>query len=340
MKNSKRAFITGICGQDGSYLAEYLLREGYEVMGLHREEDAHALAQIKFENEEKLYLCRGDITDVSSYEKSLKEFAPDELYNLAAVSDLHTAQAHPDHTLDVNVFAFKKLISALYENHPETHVFHALSSRILVPDNSGVISESSVLSKSSHPYDVSKMQSLTDIIIPYRKNNFFISGGYLCNHESPRRGTKFVSGKIAKTVANIHLGREEMLQVGNLDAKRDWSFAGDVVVAMQKILQLESPGDFVIGSGKLHSVKDFVTEAFLVVGKTIAWEGEGISMRGYDESGALRVMVMPELYREDDNPVVADVSYLKMKTGWDQKVSFTDLVNMMVRSNLGFDREQ
>lgn len=335
-RKTKRACITGAFGQDGSYLSEHLLRQGYEVLGLVHGDDVHTQGAIfqLLTTHPHFTLCVGNLSDLNSFASKLDAFAPDEMYNIAAISDLKTAREHPERTMEVNFHAVRNLVEHSTRTNSEVRIFQALSSRILAPDMEGVIREDSVLMEPQNAYDKAKRASYEEVVLPYRNKGFFIASGFLCNHESPRRGERFVTGKIALSVARMYKGLDEKIEIGNIEAKRDWSFAGDVVRAMHATLQTQEPHDYVIGSGELHTVKEYIDQAFLVVGKQITWNGYGVDARGYDESGVLRVEVNPAFYQADDNFVVSDTSFLENTTPWKREVSFSQLVEMMVRAEL------
>jgi GDPmannose 4,6-dehydratase len=321
-------------GQDGSYLAEYLLGLDYEVLGLVTEHEiSHPNARL-FEGASGITLRIGDLMRPSSYTEALAAFAPDEVYNLAALSDLKAAAEDPVRTMQINAWALRDIAECVYAVRPDARIFQALSSRLLKPYPDGSIDEQSPWSDVQHPYDVAKLASYTDVVLPYRTQGHFIASGYLCNHESPRRGTRFVTGKIAEQVALISKGEAKTLYVGNVEAKRDWSFAGDFVRAMHAILAQEIPDDYVIGSSSLRTVKDFITEAFGAVDITLRWEGEALDTRAYDGEGILRVAVNPDLYVPDDNPVVSNTEKLKRETKWSPQYSFEMLVRTMVEASL------
>lgn len=331
---SRRAFITGVYGQDGSYLAEYLLEQGYEVLGLIQKKDLESPHASLFHGRSGFSVCIGDLTLLESYEGILSKFAPDEIYNIAAVSDLKTAKENPELTFRVNFTAFFDLIAYATQMNPLVRIFQALSSRILIPDIQGIITENSILAEPKNAYDEAKRKAYEEVVLPYRKKGFFVTSGFLCNHESPRRGDRFVTGKIAGVVARISNGSDDVLEIGNIEAKRDWSFAGDIVRAMHATLQTVEPHDYVIGSGELHTVKEFIELAFQAIEKKIIWEGEGVNTKGFDEMNVVRVAINPEFYQSDDNPVVSRTEFLEKITMWKRHVSFNELVSMMVHAEL------
>ncbi len=331
---SKRAYITGVFGQDGSYLAEYLLEQGYEVRGLAHSEDSIHPDASKLKEHSRFSVSVADLCDTDTILADIQNFIPDEMYNIAAVSDLKTAEERPEYTYAVNFLAFKNMVEGVARILPHIRIFQALSSRILKSNDVGVISEQSLLLPPKNEYDRAKRDSYTEVVLKCRKEGLFITSGFLCNHESPRRGNRFVTGRIAHEVAQIACGQAHVLAVGNVDAKRDWSYAGDVVRAMHAILNETEPQDFVIGSGTLHTVRDFIDIAFFKIHMPLTWSGEGLDTQAYDSEGNLRVMINPAFYQVDDNPVVSDISKLTTHTGWKPVVSFEALVGMMVENEL------
>jgi GDPmannose 4,6-dehydratase len=309
------------------------LTKGYEVLGLSHSPEDLATVHAFVDNPHFTQLA-GDLTDFSTFQSSLDAFAPDEVYNIAAVSDLKTAIEKPEYTQKVNYRAFEDIVAHTTLKNSEVRIFQALSSRILIPDSAGVITESSHLSEPKNPYDVAKRDSYEKVVLPYRKKGFFVASGFLCNHESPRRGSRFVTGKIAASIARMYRSADEKLIIGNLDARRDWSFAGDVVSGMSHIMQAPQPSDYVVGSGELHTVQEFIDVGASIIDLKLEWIDEGISKKAYDESGILRVEVNPEYYQPDDNPVVSKTHKLETETGWKRTTSFSELVRMMVEAEL------
>lgn len=328
---SKRAFITGVYGQDGSYLAEYLISIGYVVSGLVCE-DSVVPQDFEVIDSGRFTTCIGDFGNLNSYVDELASFVPDEIYNLAAISDLKTAREKPELTRQINFIGFRDLVEYATSMNPQVRIFQALSSRILIPDIQGIITENSILADPKNAYDEAKRKAYEEVVLPYRKKGFFVTSGFLCNHESPRREDRFVTGKIAGVVARISNGSNEVLEIGNIEAKRDWSFAGDIVRAMHATLQTVESHDYVIGSGELHTVKEFIELAFQAIEKKIIWEGEGVNTKGLDELNVVRVAINPEFYQSDDNPVVSRTEFLEKITMWKRDVSFNELVSMMVQA--------
>lgn len=337
----KKALITGITGQDGSYLADFLLEGGYEVHGLRRRSSAYNLGNIEHLDSDphingtRFFLHYGDLTDSSNLVQIITSIKPDEIYNLAAQSHVHISFSVPEYTTEVNALGTIKLLEAIKSTKPDTKIYQASTSELYgkaleIPQN-----ENTPFNPRS-PYAVSKLYSYW-IIKNYRKAyDLFGCNGILFNHESPRRGTPFVTRKISEAVANISKGRWEKLYLGNLDAKRDWGYAKEYVETMWLMLQQDEPDDYVIATGESHSVREFVEKAFLVIGKTIVWHGTGEDEVGIDEKTSnVLVEIDPYYYRPlEVNELIGDYSKAKQLLGWKPKVCFDDLVELMVIADL------
>lgn len=333
MHKKKKALITGVMGQDGSYLAEFLFEKGYEVYGLI---NTHKKKIIPYERDifNKISLIWGDLADIKSLQDACKISQPNEVYNLAAISDLSTAEKYPEKTIDINFTGVKRLLEATRLINPSARFFQALSGRIFdngfCPQN-----EETPFIAPQNPYDKAKRKVYEEIIVPYReKNNFFICGGFLFNHESPRRDNRFVTRKITQSLARIKNGSQEILELGNLGAKRDWGFAGDYVEAMWMMLQQDKPNDYVIATGEIHTVKEFVDQAASAIDISILWEGEGINIIGKDKTGKTIIKCNSLFFKEENSISVGDISKIKKKLGWAPKTSFRDLVVMMVKADI------
>ncbi|MEM3154140.1 MAG: GDP-mannose 4,6-dehydratase [Candidatus Woesearchaeota archaeon] len=322
-----KALVTGIAGQDGSYLAEFLLQKGYQVFGFKRHEDNLAnIGHIK----RKIVLIDGDLANAKDVFKAVEQSMPDEVYNLAAISHVVKA-ASAKNLYDVNVGGVRYIIEAVKKLKPDAKLFQASSAKMFGGSTICPQNEQTPFSPVSE-YAKSKVEA-HKLIVQARNDGLFASCGILYNHESPRRTVDFVSRKISSTVARIAKGEKLILKLGNLNAVNDWGFAGDYVKAMHLILQQEKPDDFIIGTGERHTVRDFVNEAFAFVGKTIEWRGTGVDEKGYAD-GKLLVEVDPQFLRPaDTTPSVADFSKIK-KAGWKPEVSFSQLVKMMVSADL------
>lgn len=333
-----KAFITGITGQDGSYLAEFLLEKGYEVHGLVRRSSidntnriSHLLGEPK-----RVTLHYGDMTDAGSLNRILYKIEPDEVYNLAAQSHVKVSFDIPQYTGDVNAIGTVILLESIREVNPKIKFYQASSSELFgkvreIPQN-----ENTPFYPRS-PYAVSKLYAYW-ITVNYRESyDLFACNGILFNHESPRRGETFVTRKITRGIANILRGKIDCLYLGNLDAKRDWGFAGDYVEAMWLILQQEKPDDYVVATGKTHTVREFCELAFKAVGINLIWEGKGLEEKGVDkDTGKVLVRVSKEFFRPAEvDLLLGDPTKAKTKLGWKPRVSFEELVEMMVKSDLG-----
>lgn len=339
MKNI--ALITGITGQDGSYLAEFLLEKGYEVHGLVRRHSISNTARIDHilsseYNNKTFFLHYADVTDSSNLMRLIAEIRPTEVYNLAAQSHVGISFEVPEYTADATGISTLKLLEAIRVNGNKCKFYQASTSELF-----GGLEETAPQSEATpfypkSPYGVAKLYSYW-ITVNYRESyDMFACNGILFNHESPRRGENFVTRKITLAIANILAGKQEKLSLGNMNAKRDWGFAGDYVRGMWLMLQQDKPGDYVLATNETHTVREFVETAFNEVGIDIRWEGEGVDEKGYDsDTGKLLVDVNPEFYRPAEveflwgNPAKAE-----RELGWKRGVDFKGLVAMMMDADM------
>jgi len=333
----KKAFITGITGQDGSYLTELLLDKGYEVHGILRRSSLFNTDRIDhLENNKNLHTYWGDLTDSSNLHSLLSDIEPDEVYNLGAQSHVAVSFQVPEYTGEVDAIGTIRLLNAVKDLKNKPKFYQASTSELFggLPETAPQNEETPFYPKS--PYGAAKLYSYW-VTVNYRESyNLFASNGILFNHESPRRGGTFVTKKIAKAVADIKAGNQEELQLGNLSAKRDWGHAKDYVEAMWMMLQYEKPLDLVIATGETFSVRDYVYNAFKVIGIEIGWKGEGIDEVGFDVSNdKILVKVNPKYFRP------AEVEHLhgnpekaKNLLGWKPKTSFSNLVLEMVEHEI------
>ncbi|XP_074115703.1 GDP-mannose 4,6 dehydratase [Cotesia typhae] len=339
------ALITGITGQDGSYLAEFLLEKGYEVHGIIRRASSfnttriqHLYADPKSHKQEKMKLHWGDMTDSSSLIKVIAAVQPTEIYNLAAQSHVKVSFELSEYTGEVDAIGTVRLLDAIRTCGLEKKVkFYQASTSELYGgrDTSAPQNESTPFYPRS-PYACAKIYSYW-IVINYREAyGLYACNGILFNHESPRRGENFVTRKITRTIAKIYLGAQDVLELGNLNAKRDWGHAKDYVKAMWMMLQQENPEDYVIATGESHSVREFVELAFQHVNINIIWEGTGVDEVGRDKnSGKVLVRVNPRYFRPTEVGILlGDASKAKMKLGWEPSVSFKELVQDMMNADL------
>lgn len=339
---SKVALITGITGQDGSYLTELLLEKGYEVHGIIRRHSTISTTRIDplFENPEignkKLFLHYGDLTDSSNLNRLLEKIKPDEIYNLAAQSHVAVSFEVPEYTAEATGVGTLRLLDAIKENGLKCRFYQASTSELFggLPNTAPQSEKTPFYPKS--PYGVAKLYSYW-ITVNYRESyNLFACNGVLFNHESPRRGETFVTRKITRAVASIMAGKQEKLSLGNMDAKRDWGFAGDYVEGMWRILQQEKPGDYVLATNETHTVREFVELAFKEVGIDLKWQGTGVDEKGIDKkTGKVLVDVNPKYFRPAEVELLwGDCTKAEKELGWKRKVSFKGLVSMMVDSDM------
>ena len=335
----KKAFITGITGQDGSYLAELLLEKGYEVCGLVRRSASPNLARIqhlidpKSEYADQLKLEYGDLGASSSIGRIISHMQPDEVFNLGAQSDVKVSFDLPEYTGDVTGLGTLRLLEAIRNYSPHTKFYQASSSELFGKVHETPQSETTPFHPRS-PYGAAKAYSF-EITRNYRESyGMFAVNGILFNHESPRRGENFVTRKITKAVGRIVAGLQETLYLGNLDAKRDWGFAGDYVKAMWKILQVEIPEDYVIATGETRTVRSFCELAFAHVGLPITWEGEGVDTVGCDAKGRKLIQIDERYFRPAEVDILlGDFTKARTQLEWTPTVSFDELVQMMVDSD-------
>jgi GDPmannose 4,6-dehydratase len=346
----KKALITGITGQDGSYLAEFLLKKGYKVYGIVRRSSMFNRGRIEsiyFDKKykDRLQLLYGDLNDSSSLNRIIEKINPHEIYNLGAQSHVGISFEIPEYTAEVTAVGTVRLLDAIREVGIQPRFYQASSSELFGMAKETPQRETTPFHPRS-PYACAKAYAYF-ITQNYREAyNLFACNGILFNHESPRRGENFVSRKISLGVAKIKLGLEKKLYLGNLEAKRDWGYAPDYVEAMWLMLQAKEPDDYVIATGETHSVREFVELAFKEIGIEIAWEGEGLNEKGIvknieDEvelkKGDVVVEIDPKYLRPCDvDSLQGDPSKAKEKLGWSPRVTFRELVSIMVEADLKF----
>ncbi|HQF83325.1 MAG TPA: GDP-mannose 4,6-dehydratase, partial [Candidatus Pacearchaeota archaeon] len=324
--------VTGITGQDGSYLAELLINKGYEVYGLHRRTSMDVFDRIGNLRKE-IKLVAGDVTDFGSIIRMIKEINPDEIYNLAAQSFVPDSWTQPISTVQINALGVINILEAIRILNPKIKFYQASTSEMFGKVKETPQNENTPFHPRS-PYAASKAFSYY-ITQNYRESyNIFACNGILFNHESPKRGKQFVTRKITHSVAKIKLGYQDFFEIGNMDAKRDWGYAGDYVEAMWLMMQKEKSDNYVIGTGETHSVREFIEESFKVAGMPIKWEGKGIDEVGKYQDKVV-VKVSPKFYRPAEvDLLLSDPSKAKKVLGWNPKVKFKELVKMMVESDL------
>ncbi len=339
-KNGKRALVTGITGQDGSYLAELLLGKGYEVWGMVRRSSTFNTGRIDHiyqdphEPDVRLRLVYGDLNDASSLNKLLKIVRPDEIYNLGAQSHVKVSFDVPEYTAEVTGVGAVRLLEAMRELGLDARFYQASSSELFGKAQEVPQTETTPFYPRS-PYAAAKAYAFY-ITRNYREAyGIFAVNGILFNHESPRRGETFVTRKTTRAVARIKHGLQDKLYLGNLDAKRDWGFAGDFVEAMWLMLQAEAADDYVVATGETHSVREFCRLAFADAGMPIAWRGEGPAEQGVGEDGRVLVEMDPRYLRPTEvEHLLGDPAKAKAELGWTPRVGFERLVAMMVEADL------
>ena len=329
----RRALVTGITGQDGSYLAEFLLERDYEVFGMARRASSPNTMRIDHllgGAQPDLHLVAGDLNDATSMNRLLKMIQPHEVYNLAAQSHVAVSFDVPDYTGDVTALGCVRLLEAIRAMEIDARFYQASSSEMYGQVVETPQTETTRFHPRS-PYAVAKVYAF-HITRNYREAyGMFAVNGILFNHESPRRGETFVTRKITLAVANIEANRQECVYLGNLDASRDWGFAGDYVEAMWRMLQVDVPDDYVVAMGETHTVREFCELAFGRVGLPLRWEGSGVEEKGYGPDGQLLVAVDPEFFRPAEVEfLLGDASRAHDELGWTPRTSFQELVEMMV----------
>jgi GDPmannose 4,6-dehydratase len=337
----KKALITGITGQDGSYLTEFLIDKGYEVHGIIRRASTFNTHRIDHLYEDRLagsprmILHHGDLTDSSSLNRILERVQPAEIYNLAAQSHVQVSFEVPEYTAEVDAIGTLRLLDAIRETGVPARFYQASTSELY-----GKVQETPQTEKTPFyprsPYGVAKLYSFW-ITKNYRESyGLHASNGILFNHESPRRGETFVTRKITMAAARISKGLQKCLYLGNLDARRDWGYAPDFVRMMWMMLQQDEPDDYVAATGEMHSVREFTEKAFAQLGTTLQWEGEGAEEVGRNaESGEAVVRVDRRYYRPAEvDLLLGDATKAKEALGWEPTVRFDELVRIMAEADL------
>jgi len=339
----KKALITGITGQDGSYLAELLLKKGYEVHGLVRRSSSFNRGRLEHLHQDhhlpqnKIHLHYGDMTDAPSLNRLVAKVEPDEIYNLAAQSHVAVSFETPEYTGQADALGTLRILDAIRSLGLEKKCrFYQASTSEMFGKVAETPQRETTPFYPRSPYGAAKLYAHW-ITVNYREAyNIFACSGILFNHESPRRGENFVTRKITLTLANILKGTQEKLYLGNLNARRDWGYAEDYVEGMWRMLQQEAPEDYVLATGEQHNVREFIEEAFGLCGMKIEWQGSGIDEKGIDEAtGRTLVEVDPAYFRPAEvDTLLGDPKKAEEKLGWIRKTSFKDLVRMMVTADL------
>jgi GDPmannose 4,6-dehydratase len=338
----KKALITGITGQDGAYLAEFLLEKGYEVHGIKRRTSLFNTDRIDHlyhdphEKGLRFFLHHGDMTDSSSLIHIIQKIKPDEIYNLAAQSHVAVSFEEPEYTANSDALGALRILEAIriLGLEKKTKYYQASTSELFGKVQEIPQKETTPFYPRS-PYAVAKLYAYW-ITVNYREAyGMYACNGILFNHESPIRGETFVTRKITRALARIKLGLQDCLYLGNLDAKRDWGHAKDYVEMQWLMLQQKEPEDYVIATGEQYSVRDFVNAAAHELGMEIQWKGEGVDEKGYDEKGRCIVAVDPRYFRPTEvETLLGEPTKAKEKLGWTPKITFKELVSEMVREDL------
>lgn len=339
----KIALITGITGQDGSYLAEYLLKKGYEVHGIKRRASSFNTERIDFlyqdphEKNVKMKLHYGDLSDSTNLIKIINGVKPDEIYNLGAQSHVQVSFEVPEYTADVDGLGTLRLLEAIHILNMEKSVrFYQASTSELFGKVQEIPQKETTPFYPRSPYACAKLFAYW-IVVNYRESyGMHASNGILFNHESPVRGETFVTRKVTRAAARIKMGLQDKLYMGNIDAKRDWGFAGDYVELMWLILQQDKPDDYVMATGVTTTVRDFIAMAFAEAGIMLEWRGSGIDEQGIDKAtGRILVEIDPHYFRPAEvELLIGDPTKALAKLGWKPKVALTELVQMMVAKDL------
>ena len=356
----KKALITGITGQDGSYLTEFLMEKGYQVHGIIRRASSFNTARIDHiyqdphEDKRRMVLHYGDLTDSSNLNRILEKVQPDEIYNLAAQSHVGVSFQVPEYTAEVDGVGTLRFLDAIKETGIPARFYQASTSELYGKVQEVPQTEQTPFYPRS-PYAAAKLYAYW-ITVNYREAyNLYACNGILFNHESPRRGETFVTRKITRAVARIVTGQQEALYLGNLDAERDWGYAPEFVEAMWLMLQQETPEDFVIATGEKHTVREFAAAAFAHFGIALRWEGEGPAERGIVREitdngleidpalrpGAVVVQIDPRYYRPTEvELLIGNPAKAKEKLGWSPKVTFDELVQIMSEADYRLTRRE
>ena len=335
-----KALITGVTGQDGSYLTELLLDKGYEVHGIIRRSSSFNTFRIDhlYKDEsilnKSLFLHYGDLTDSSNLNRLVEKIQPNEIYNLGAQSHVQVSFEVPEYTAEVDGVGTLRFLDAIRETGINTKFYQASTSELY-----GMVQEVPQTEKTPFyprsPYGAAKLYAYW-IVVNYREAyDLFACNGILFNHESERRGKTFVTRKISVAVSKIILGLQDVLTIGNLDAKRDWGYAPEYCEGMWRMLQEEKPDDYVLATGEMHTVREFIEESFSVLGEEITWEGERESEVGMlKSSGKTVVTINPRYYRPTEvELLIGDSTKAKEELGWKPKTKFKDLVRIMVEAD-------
>lgn len=331
----KTVLVTGVQGQDGSILAEKYIAKGWKVVGVDQWQATGKYLNLYnvIENED-FVLETGDISQQEYVRRIMMKYKPDIVYNMAAISLVPESFKIPRRILDVNTYAVVNFLETIREYLPKTRFYQASTSEQIGDNTFGNQNTDSKMSPNS-PYAVAKLASYHFVRLYRNAFGLFACNGMLWNHEGPRRGLNFVTRKISRAVARIHHGLDEKVTLGNLDANRDWGLADDFCNAMIAIMEADEPDDFAVNTGETHTIREFVENAFLNIGLSITWEGEGMDEVGKDQNGIVRVSINERYYRPVEVPYLhGDHSKIKEKLGWTPTTKFEELVKLMVNHDL------
>lgn len=339
----KSAFITGITGQDGSYLAEFLLKKGYQVHGMVRRSSSfnrQRIDHLEHSDNSNFHLHYGDLSDSSALHTLITQIKPDEVFNLGAQSHVEISFKIPEYTADATGLGTLRILDVLREVKPDARFYQASTSELFGKVMEIPQKETTPFYPRS-PYGVSKLFSYW-ITVNYRESyNMYACNGILFNHESPRRGENFVTRKISINMSKVKLGKIASFSLGNLDSKRDWGFAPDFVEGMWLMLQQEKPEDFVLSTNETHSIREFVEESARHLDMEIEWVGKGLDEKGIDrKTGKTVVMVNPKFFRPAEvDLLIGDCTKAKTKLGWKPKTTFKELVKVMVEADFALEKK-
>lgn len=340
MGKNMKALITGITGQDGSYLAEFLIEKGYEVHGMIRRSSSFNTGRIDhlFNDPEilnrKLFLYYGDLTDSSNLNRLLEKIGPDEIYNLGAQSHVKVSFEIPEYTAEVDAMGTLRFLDAIKKTGIQSKFYQASTSELF-----GKVREVPQTEKTPFyprsPYGVAKLYSYW-IIINYREAyNLYACNGILFNHESPRRGGTFVTRKITRAAARIKYGLQDKVTLGNLNAKRDWGYAPEYVEGMWQMMQLDKADDFVMATGETHTIREFADVAFKELNMDLEWQGDGVNEKGIElKTGKTLVAINPQYFRPTEvDLLIGDATKAQKAFGWKPKVKFDELAKLMAKAD-------
>ncbi|HMB89298.1 MAG TPA: GDP-mannose 4,6-dehydratase [Rhodothermales bacterium] len=344
-----RALITGITGQDGAYLAEFLLKKGYEVHGVKRRSSLFNTQRIDHlyrdphEDEVRFFLHYGDLTDSTNLIRIIQEVQPDEIYNLGAQSHVQVSFETPEYTANADALGTLRLLEAIRILGMEKRVrFYQASTSELYGKAQEVPQNEQTPFYPRSPYAAAKLYAYW-ITVNYREAyNIFACNGILFNHESPLRGETFVTRKITRAVARISLGMQDTLYLGNLEARRDWGHARDFIEGMWLMLQEDTPQDYVLATGETHTVRSFCEKAFAAVGISVVWEGEGVETKGHhSETGATIVAIDPSYFRPTEvDLLLGDATRAREELGWQPRYTLSAMIEEMVEADLQVARDE